>query len=262
MKKHRDLIGGGERTRRSRAGFTLIELLVVIAIIAVLAGLLLPALAKAKEQAVRSTCTNNQKQVLLGISMYVTDNQDRMPWCGWGTANEVADGRRNWLYVTALVQDDLAQQRQQLRGGLIYKYLGGQEKVYWCPLDKTNGGMYKTLFEQRVQKLSSYIMNGAVCGYGQNPYPQTFNITDFNADDIMLWETDEQTPFYFNDASSFPDEGISERHNVGATIGCFGLHVEYIKYDKFYDEETRGRGRTPNRLWCMPGSFNGGQEYR
>ncbi len=104
-----------------KSGFTLIELLVVIAIIGILAGLLLPALAGAKERGRRAKCMSNMKQVDLVIKMYASDNNESVPYCPDAQADTNTAYSGNSL-----------QSIQYCVGNVLTKN-GASKEILYCP---------------------------------------------------------------------------------------------------------------------------------
>lgn len=122
--------------KNAKEAFTLIELLVVIAIIAILAALLLPALVSAKERARQTYCINNQKQLELGIIMYLGDFNDVYPSCA--SRNTYGFQPDDWIYWrTGAATVNYAGQLETLDKSPVVVFLGtrGSTNIFRCPSD-------------------------------------------------------------------------------------------------------------------------------
>lgn len=146
-----------KKTAQMRLAFTLIELLVVIAIIAILAGLLFPVFARAKEAAKKSDCLSNLRQVGAATMLYATDWDDRYPQTKRSSSNpEFEDA------AGALEEPDYGSTLD-----LVLPYTGGRSEVksqrlFACPTDKDPFGVNCLQINPDVPGLASYIVNGFV----------------------------------------------------------------------------------------------------
>jgi prepilin-type N-terminal cleavage/methylation domain-containing protein len=219
-----------QKPLRRKRGFTLIELLVVIAIIAILAAILFPVFAQAREQARKSSCLSNTKQMGIALAMYRQDWDGGGPFGGWPVSNT---GVVNVHAPTSKYHEDWQ---------FTLQPYAKNANIFRCPSDKID----------RVNRPISYLYNNNL---NANHVPVREAAVQNSSDVVVIFEgcgptgsSTEKTP-PADLAAMFPPKAFREytiwgsnaallaadkfglpRHQTGGNVIYFDTHAKYVNY--------------------------------
>ncbi|MGD9494785.1 MAG: DUF1559 domain-containing protein [Armatimonadota bacterium] len=219
----------------ARRGFTLIELLVVIAIIAILAAILFPVFARAREKARQTACLSNTKQIGLGLQMYVQDNDERLPRHYFPTTMLVPlpDGSGTWNYMiwTQMIFP-------YVKNSDLFRCPSNAENLNWASVTTYNYAYnyyghgylnHATLASIRYPAELLFCLDGS--SYIANPWPSTGQRPDRSL------RTNPGGHYYI--------DAVKAWHNDGCNCVMADGHAKWYQYDFIIDtknlwDPTRG----------------------
>lgn len=226
---------------REKRAFTLIELLVVIGLIALLIGLLLPALGVARKRAKQVPCAANLRSLMQANYQYATDSRGYMPFSNSATLESGSYPHPGWLYDWSKTAKNRVDgfQAQDVETGALWYYLKVRA-TYSCPLDE----FFAT--PKGSHAMASFMMNAVVTGLGNKTYPP-LRLERFKANQVCYWEPEENKDW--NDGNTEPINGHTTRHLGACSAGFFDSHVVFWPVGDF---DRQYKTNYASSLWCDP----------